>query len=94
MYDPVARKFIISHNVQFVENEAWDGRIEKTVKIIDAMEHDDIEDEVVQTPCTGQCIVPSTPGTMTQITVKNTPVRTTGAQSTPRAQQTSNKQSK
>jgi hypothetical protein len=87
MYDPVARKFIISRNVQFVENEAWNGRITKTVKIIDAME--DTEDEMVQTPCTGRCVVLYTPGTMTQITVKNTPVRTTGAQSTPRAQQTS-----
>ena len=47
MYDHVARKFIISHNVQFVENEAWDGTIEKIVTI----EHDDIEDEVVQTSC-------------------------------------------
>ena len=41
LYEPVARKFIISHDVQFVENEAWDGSIEKTVKIIDAMEYDE-----------------------------------------------------
>ena len=77
MYDHVARKFIISHNVQFVENEAWNGRITKTVQIIDAME--DIEDEMVQTPCTGRCIVLYTTDTTTEITVKNTPVRTTGA---------------
>ena len=25
LYKPVARKCIISHNVQFVENEAWDS---------------------------------------------------------------------
>ena len=65
MYDHVARKFIISHNVQFVENEAWNGRITKTIKIIDAME--DIEDEMVQTPCISQFTIPSTPGTRTQI---------------------------
>ena len=69
MYDPIARKFIINHDVQFMEN-------------------DDIEDEVVQTPTTRQCIVLSTPGTVTQITTQNTLVRTTGAQSTPRAQHT------
>jgi hypothetical protein len=87
MYDPVARKFIIGHNVQFMENEAWNGRITKTVKIIDAMEN--TKDEMVQTPCIGRCIVLYTPGTMTQITVKNTPIRIAGAQFTPRAQQTS-----
>jgi hypothetical protein len=89
MYDHAARKFIISHDVQFVENEAWDGSIEKTIKIINAMEHDEIEYEVFQTPCTGQCIiVPSTPSTATQNIAQSTPVRTADAQSTPRVQQT------
>jgi hypothetical protein len=41
LYDPLTRKLIINRNVQFMENEAWDGSIEKTVKIIDVMEHDD-----------------------------------------------------
>jgi hypothetical protein len=88
MYDPVARKVIINHDVQFLENEAWDGTIEKTVKIIDTMEHNDAEDKVVQTPYTGQYAVSSTPGTAMQITTQNTSVRTTSAESTPRAQQT------
>jgi len=77
MYDPIARKFIISRNVQIMENEAWNGRITKTIKSIDVME--DTKDEMVQTPCTGRCVVLYTLGTMTQITVKNTPTRTTGA---------------
>ena len=51
MYDPIARKVIISHDVEFLENEAWDGSIERIVKIIDVIGHDDIEDELVQTPC-------------------------------------------
>jgi hypothetical protein len=76
LYDPVARKVIISRDVQFVENEAWDGSITKIVKIIDVMEHDDTKDEVVQTPCTSQCAIPSTPGTATQITTQSTPIRT------------------
>ena len=41
LYDPVTRKFIIIRDVKFMENESWDGSIEKKVKIIDAMEHDD-----------------------------------------------------
>jgi hypothetical protein len=52
MYDPVTSKFIISHDVQFVENEAWYGSVEKTVKIINSIAHDDTEEEVFQTPCT------------------------------------------
>ena len=51
LYDLIARRVIISCDVQFVENEAWDGSITKILKIIDVIEHDDIEDEVVQTPC-------------------------------------------
>jgi hypothetical protein len=87
LYDPVIRKIIINRNVQFVENEACDGSIENPIKIIDAMKHDDIEDEVVQTPCTVQCAVPSTLVTAMGITTQNTPLRTTGAQSTTRVQQ-------
>jgi hypothetical protein len=53
LYDLIARKIIISLDVHFMENEAWDGSITKTIKIIDAMEHDDTKYEVVQTPCIG-----------------------------------------
>ena len=41
-----------------MENETWDGSIERIVITIDTMVHDDAEDEVVQTPCIGQCAVP------------------------------------
>ena len=84
VYDPIARKVIIRRDVKFVENKAWDGSIEKIVKIIDAMDHHDTKDEMVQTRCTSQCTVPSTPGIVTQITVQNTLVRSACAQSTPR----------
>jgi hypothetical protein len=67
MYDPIEIKFIISRDVHFVENEAWDGIIERTVGIINAIGHDETEDEMVQTPCISQCAIPSTPGTRTQI---------------------------
>jgi hypothetical protein len=58
------------------------------VKIINAMEHDDTENEVFQTPYIGQCVAPSTPGNAMKITVQNTLVRTTSVQSTPISQQT------
>lgn len=71
-----------------MENETWDGTIEKIVKIIHEMEHDDTKDEVIQTPCTSQCVVPSTSSTVRQITTQSTSVRIVGAQSIPRVQQT------
>ena len=50
LYDPVARKVIITRNVQFVENKSWDGSVENNVKIVSNVEHDDMAQEVVQTP--------------------------------------------
>jgi hypothetical protein len=44
-----------------VENEAWDGSIERIVKIIDVIKHDDMEDEVAQTPIIIQDVATSTP---------------------------------
>jgi hypothetical protein len=88
LYDPIARKVIIIRDVQFVENEAWDGSIANIVKIIDAIRNDDIEEEVVQTPCISQCVVPSTHGIVTQIPTQTTPVRSAGVHCTPREQQT------
>jgi hypothetical protein len=67
-----------------MKNKAWDGSIEKIVIIIDLIGHDDIEDEVVQTPCKSQCAVPSTPKTATQIPTQTTLVRSASAHSTPR----------
>jgi hypothetical protein len=88
MYDHVARKVIISHDIQFVENEAWDGSIERTVRIIDAIGHDHTKDVMVQTPIIIQCAIPSILGTATQILAQTTPVRFVGAESAPRAQKT------
>jgi hypothetical protein len=66
LYELVAKKFIISPNDQFVENESWDGSITKTIRIIDVIEHDDTKEEVVKTPCTSQCTVPSATATQSQ----------------------------
>ena len=64
MYDPVTRKVIISRDVQFVENESWDGTININVKIVSNVDNDDMEEEVVQTPHVSQSVAaPSTPMT-------------------------------
>ena len=42
LYDPVTRKLIISHDVQFIENESWDGTIENNFKIVSNVKHDDM----------------------------------------------------
>ena len=34
LYDHVTRKLIISRDVQFVENESWDGTVEKNLNIV------------------------------------------------------------
>ena len=64
LYDPVARKVIISRDVQFFENETWDGTVDTNVKIVSNVDNDDMEEEVVQTPHVSQSVVaPSTPMT-------------------------------
>ena len=80
LYDLVARKVIISRDIQFVENESWDETIEKNVNIVSNVEHEDMMEEVVQTPQVNQPVIaPSTPmilrhgsvqGTSTQIQLK------------------------
>jgi hypothetical protein len=68
-----------------VENEAWDGSIEKIVRIIDAMDHDDTEEDMFQAPTIGQCTVPSTRAM--KCATQTTPVSSGSAQSTPRVKQ-------
>ena len=64
LYDPIERKLVINCDVQFVENEAWDGTIEKNIKIVSTIKHDDMTKEVVQTPHVSQNIAKlSTPMT-------------------------------
>ena len=59
MYDPVARKVIISRDVQFVENESWDGTVDINFNIVSNVDNDDIEEEVVQTPHVSQPVAAS-----------------------------------
>ena len=99
LYDPVARKVIISRDVQFVENESWDGTIEKNVNIVSNVKHDDMTEEVVQTPQVNQPdVAPSTPmtsqhgsaqGISTQIVAQATLTSTPRVQQTPSSSLTS-----
>ena len=83
---------IISRDVQFVENETWDGTVDIYVKIVSNVNNDDMKEEVVQTPHVIQPVAaPSTPmtprhgstqGPLTQVAAQATPM------STPRGQQT------
>ena len=92
MYDLVVRKVIISRDVQFVENESWDGTVDINVKIVSNVDNDDMEEGVVQIPPVSQPVAaPSTPmkprngsaqGPSTQVATQATPT------STPRRQQT------
>ena len=50
LYDVVARKLIISRDVQIVENGSWDRTVENNVRIVSNVEHDDMTEKVVQTP--------------------------------------------
>ena len=49
LYDPIARKLIISRDVQFVENESWNGTVDINVNIVLNVDNDDIKEELVQT---------------------------------------------
>ena len=84
---------IISRDVQFFENESWDGTVDINVKIVLNVENDDMEEEVVQTPHVSQPVIaPSTPmtprhgsaqGSSTQVAVQATPTSTPTGQQTP-----------
>ena len=61
MYDPITKIIVISRNVQFLENEGWDGSVEKNEKIIDFVSHYDMTDDVFNIPHISQISIPSTP---------------------------------
>ncbi|KAH9294799.1 hypothetical protein KI387_038387, partial [Taxus chinensis] len=48
LFNPTTRKVIINRDVQFVENEAWDGSIEKIVNVEEVIPHDDMADESIE----------------------------------------------
>lgn len=48
LYIPSTKKVFISRDVQFIEEEAWDGSIEKTVNVKNCLSHDEDDEEVAE----------------------------------------------
>ena len=42
------RSFFVSRDVQFIEEEAWDGSIEKTVDVKNCLSHDEDDEEMAE----------------------------------------------
>eukprot|EP00253_Pinus_taeda_P006095 PITA_06095 len=49
LYIPSTKKFFVSIDVQFIEEEAWDESIEKIVNVKNCLSHDEDDDEVAET---------------------------------------------
>ena len=47
LYNPSTKKFFISRDVQFIEEEARDRSTEKMVNVKTCLSHDDNEEEMV-----------------------------------------------
>eukprot|EP00253_Pinus_taeda_P024252 PITA_24252 len=48
LYIRSTKKFFISRDVQFIQEEAWDGIIEKTVNVKNCLSHDEDDEEVAE----------------------------------------------
>eukprot|EP00253_Pinus_taeda_P020833 PITA_20833 len=44
LYNPSTKKLIVSKDVQFIEDEAWDGSLEKTVNVKTIVSHEEEEE--------------------------------------------------
>ena len=44
LYNPSTKKLIVSRDVQFIEDEAWDGSLEKTVNVKTIVSHKEEEE--------------------------------------------------
>lgn len=49
LYIPSTKKFFVSRDVQFIEEEAWDGSIEKTMNVKNCLSHDEDDEEMAET---------------------------------------------
>lgn len=49
LYIPSTKKFFVRRDVQFIEEEAWDGSIEKTVNVKNCLSHDEDDGELAET---------------------------------------------
>eukprot|EP00253_Pinus_taeda_P020884 PITA_20884 len=49
LYIPSTKNFFVSRDAQFIEEEAWDGSIEKTVNVKNCLSHDEDDEEMAET---------------------------------------------
>ena len=59
LYNPSTKKVIISRDVKFIEEEAWDGSLEKTINVKACIPHEDKEELIA--PSNSSTVTPSTP---------------------------------
>ena len=59
LYNPSTKKVIISRDVQFIEEEAWDGSLEKTMNVKACILHEDKEE--LTATSNSSTVTPSTP---------------------------------
>jgi len=59
LYNPLTKKVIISKDVHFIEEETWDGSLEKTFNVKACIPHEDKEELTTASNCS--IVTPSTP---------------------------------
>ena len=74
LYNPSTKKLIVSRDVQFIEDEAWDGSLEKIVNVKTIVSH---EEEEEGTTTNNPSLVAPTPPPQVQQTTPQAGIRTT-----------------
>ena len=62
LYNPSKNKFVIWRDVQFIEEEAWDGSIKKIVKVKSCLSHDEDKEDVAENNTSSVAPPPPTQG--------------------------------
>lgn len=70
-YNPSTKKVIISRDVQFIEEQAWEGTLEKIVNVIACIPHEDKEELTLTS--NSSTVTPSTPIQAKQSRQQETP---------------------
>lgn len=74
LYNPSTKKLIVGRDVQFIEDEAWDGSLEKTVNGKIIVSHEEEKDETI---ANNPSLVPPPPPQQVQQTTPQAGIQTT-----------------
>ena len=91
LYNPPTKKVIISRDVQFIDEEAWDGSLEKTVNVKTCMSHEEQEEMIAENNSSTVAPPPPTQAQLSTLQVGNkTTLRNQGgaSPSTPQGSET------